>query len=114
MLNEIIVAGRKLELEDVHFMEDNAFVSLVFDTAGRIIFANRYFCQLSGFGSDETGKVFSATDEALSVSTHGDKYYLLLVKPGTVKFISKKNGEQLWIDARLTPRKDNRAKCSPS
>ena len=39
MLNEIIVAGRRLDVEDVHFMEDNAFVSLVFDTAGRIIFA---------------------------------------------------------------------------
>jgi PAS domain S-box-containing protein len=39
-------------------MEENAFVSLVFDTAGRIIFANRYFCQLSGFSSDEIkGKV---------------------------------------------------------
>ena len=24
MLNEIIVAGKKLELEDVHFMEENA------------------------------------------------------------------------------------------
>ena len=67
MLNEIIVAGKKLELEDVHFMEENAFVSLVFDTVGRIIFANRYFCQ---FSSDEIkGKVlFQATDEASSSS----------------------------------------------
>jgi PAS domain S-box-containing protein len=110
MLNEIIVAGRKLELEDVHFMEDNAFVSLVFDTAGRIIFANSYFCQLSGFGSEEiTGKVlFRATDEALCSSVLSAINIILLTGEtwhGEI-YQPKKNGEQLWLDARLTPRKD--------
>ena len=101
---------KKLELEDVHFMEENAFVSLVFDTAGRIIFANRYFCQLSGFSSDEIkGKVlFQATDEASSSSVLTAINIILLTGEtwhGEI-YQPTKNGEQLWIDARLTPRKD--------
>jgi diguanylate cyclase (GGDEF)-like protein/PAS domain S-box-containing protein len=112
MLNEIIVAGRKLELENVHFMEDNAFVSLVFDTAGHIIYASNYFCQLSGFGSDEiTGKVlFQATDEIVSSSVLTAINMILLTGEnwhGEI-YQQKKNGEQLWLDARLTPRRDER------
>ena len=43
MLNEIIVSGRKLELEKFSYMADNAFMSLVLDIKGAVIFANHYF-----------------------------------------------------------------------
>lgn len=110
MLNEIIVAGRRLDVEDVHFMEDNAFVSLVFDTAGHVIYASDHFCQLSGFSSNEiTGKfLFQGTRDELSSSVLTAIKSILLTGEnwhGEI-YQQKKNGEQLWLDARLTPRRD--------
>lgn len=51
MFNEIMVSGRKLEIEAVNYMEDNAFVSLVLDTSGQLIHASPFFYQLTGFSS---------------------------------------------------------------
>lgn len=70
MFNEIMVSGRKLEIEAVNYMEDNAFVSLVLDTSGQLIHASPFFYQLTGFSRDEVlGKVlFQSTDETVAIS----------------------------------------------
>lgn len=110
MFNEIMVSGRKLEIEAVNYMEDNAFVSLVIDTSGQLIHASPFFYQLTGFSRDEVlGKVlFQSTDETVAISLamainiakkNGDNWQGEISQP-------KKNGEMLWLDTRLMPRRD--------
>lgn len=110
MFNEIMVSGRKLEIEAVNYMEDNAFVSLVLDTSGQLIHASPFFYQLTGFSRDEVlGKVlFQSTDETVAISLAmaisiakktGDNWQ------GEISQ-QKKNGEMLWLDTRLMPRRD--------
>lgn len=110
MLNEIIVSGRTLKLETVHSVEDNAFVSLVFDVAGKIIYASDPFYHLSGFGEDELKgmDLFQSASDALSSSlTAAITHIKLTGKNWRGEFYQpKKNGELLWLDARLTPRRD--------
>ncbi|WP_200552416.1 sensor domain-containing diguanylate cyclase [Kosakonia sp. LAM2021] len=112
MVNEIMVSGRKLEIEAVNYMEDNAFVSLVLDTAGRLIHASPFFYQLTGFTPDEvTGQVLfqTAGDEAeISLTaainiakTTGDNWQ------GEISQ-RKKSGEIVWLDTRLMPKRDER------
>ncbi len=62
--------GRTLEIETVNHMEDNAFVSLVLDTSGRIIYASQFFYQLTGFSHDEViGQIlFQSEDETTAIS----------------------------------------------
>lgn len=111
MFNEIVVSGRTLEIETVNHMEDNAFVSLVLDTSGRIIYASQFFYQLTGFSHDEViGQVlFQSEDETTVISLAmaitlaqqtGDNWQ------GEISQ-KKKNGERLWLDTRLMPRRDD-------
>jgi len=110
MLNEIIVSGRILELETVHSVEDNAFVSLVFDHAGKLIYASEHFYQLVDFDQAEISDtvLFQSANEDLSsslttaiahIKTTGENWH------GEI-YQAKKNGELLWLDARLSPRRD--------
>ncbi|AGN85590.1 sensor domain-containing diguanylate cyclase [Enterobacter sp. R4-368] len=112
MVNEIMVSGRKLEIEAVNYMEDNAFVSLVLDTAGRLIHASPFFYQLTGFTPDEvTGQVlFQTADDDTEISlaaainiakTTGDNWQ------GEISQ-RKKSGEIVWLDTRLMPKRDER------
>ncbi|WP_342323707.1 sensor domain-containing diguanylate cyclase [Kosakonia sp. BYX6] len=111
MLNEIMVSGRKLEIEAVNYMEDNAFVSLVLDTSGRLIHASPFFYQLTGFTPDEVaGQVlFQSPDESVSISllmainsakSSGDNWQ------GEISQ-RKKNGDVIWLDTRLMPKRDD-------
>lgn len=113
MVNEIMVSGRKLEIEAVNYMEDNAFVSLVLDTAGRLVHASPFFYQLTGFTPDEvTGQVlFQTADDEAEMSlaaainiakTTGDNWQ------GEISQ-RKKSGEIVWLDTRLMPKRDERA-----
>lgn len=112
MLNEIIVSGRILELETVHSAEDNAFVSLVFDIAGNVIYASHTFYPLIGFDKNEIiGKrLFESANENISSSL--DMAIAHINETGENwrgEFHQfKKNGEVLWLDARLAPRKDEK------
>ncbi len=111
MLNEIMVSGRKLEIEAVNYMEDNAFVSLVLDTSGQLIYASPFFYQLTGFTADEvTGRVLFETSEddsemslveAINIAkTTGNNWQ------GEISQ-RKKSGEIVWLDTRLMPKRDD-------
>jgi diguanylate cyclase (GGDEF)-like protein/PAS domain S-box-containing protein len=110
MLNEIIVSGRTLELKTVHSVEDNAFVSLVFDSAGKLIHASNPFYHLMGFNKDDIAEkvLFPTVSAELSPSLMAAISHIKQSGEnwrGEV-FQTKKNGELLWLDASLTPRKD--------
>nr|WP_318383904.1 sensor domain-containing diguanylate cyclase [uncultured Enterobacter sp.] len=110
MLNEIIVSGRTLEIENSNDMEDNAFVSLVLDTAGHIIYANRCFYQLTGYAREEViGNILFQGAEAGLPSSLENGINIVRVTGenwhGDV-FQPKKSGEILWLDVRLVPRRD--------
>ncbi|XTZ39156.1 GGDEF domain-containing protein [Salmonella enterica] len=110
MFNEIMVSGRKLEIETVNYMEDNAFVSLVLDLSGHTIFASPLFYQLTGFNNDEVidQVLFQSTDDELSTSLLTAINSARITGENWQGEISqrKKNGEPLWLDTRLMPRRD--------
>lgn len=112
MLNEIIVSGRILELETVHSVEDNAFVSLVFDIGGNVIYASDPFYHLVGFDKHEINdlSLFESANEDLSSSL---KTVITHINATGENWRGefhqqKKNGDVLWLDARLTPRRDEK------
>lgn len=110
MVNEIIVSGRKLEIENINYMEGNAFVSLVLDTSGHIIYANACFCQLTGYQPEEViGSLLFHTAETEIASSLESGMNIVLITGESWHgelFQQKKNGETVWLDVRLVPRRD--------
>lgn len=110
MLNEIIVSGRKLELEKFSYMADNAFMSLVLDIKGAVIFANHFFWKITGFEASEVvGQPLfpSGEEEYASSLTAGINIALLTGENWHGEICQqKKNGELLWLDTTLVPRRD--------
>ena len=110
MLNEIIISGKKLDLGNFNYMAANAFMSLILDMQGNAIYANNYFCRVTGFTAEDiVGRSvfeFIASEEGSLLSDYmetaiatGEHWR------GEIRY-QRNNGEMLWLDATLVPRHD--------